>query len=538
MTTIQDTTSTIKSSVKRFFSGTAISRMTGLIREIMMAAVFGTTPAIAAFWMAFRFAHLLRRLFGEGALHVAFVPHFEGLRKHNSAAGARFFYDLSSAVIAILLLVTLVTEITLASILHFCAIDPNNREVILLTMILLPALLFITLYALNTSLLNCEHTFFLPSVAPAFLNMIWIGGIILVSQLPRVQAIEYLAMMIVFAFALQWLATMPPIFRFLKENLEQEASEKKRGSYKELLRILRPFALGMVGVAATQINSALDALFARAADPEGPAYLWYAIRIQQLPLALVGVALTGAILPPLSRAIQKEDRGQYLHFLNFALKQALLVMVPITGALFVLGFSAINLIYGHGEFSQAATVQTTFCLWAYGSALLPMTSVLILAAAFYAHKNYRIPTCSALLTVILNIGLNTLFVYTFHWSAISIAIATALGALFNALILAHFLNKKEGIVISGIPLLTLKSLLATLLALLATLLFGAHFLHDPTLPYFLSEPLPLFDRHPFTQLLTFSLQALIFTATFLFAAYSLRFHEFFALFSFRKKLSH
>lgn len=534
--TIQDSTRTIGESAKHFFSGTMISRFTGLAREVAMAAFFGTVPAIAAFWMAFRFAHLLRRLFGEGALHAVFVPHFEALRKQNPALGARFFYDLSAGVTLVLLLITILSEAVLGGILLLCKIGPGNGEVIRLTMLMLPALLFISLYALNTSLLNCERSYFLPSAAPTLLNLTWIGAIFFLYQLPIVRAIEYLAMIIVFAFVLQWAATMPPIIRYLKQALGK-IEPQERMSGRELIKIVRPFALGMMGVAATQINSALDALFARAADPEGPAYLWYAIRIQQLPLALVGVALTGAILPPLSRAIQKAEEMQYLHFLNFALKQTILFMIPMTAALFVLGFSGINLVYGHGAFSQSATLQTTLCLWAYGMALLPMTLVLILAAAFYAHKNYRIPTLMALLTVTLNIILNTLFVFAFHWGAISIAIATASGALINALSLAHLLNKEHGISLVGIPLLAIRVLLATLFASAATLIFGARFFHDHTLPYLLSHPVAPFVRNFSSQLLSFTSQALIFSTTFLLAAYLFRLHEFFDLFPSRKKLA-
>ena len=108
--TIQDSSTTITRSAKRFFSGTAISRMTGLVREVGMAAAFGTHPVVAAFWMAFRFANLLRRLFGEGALNAAFVPHFESLRKQDSSLAARFFYDLTMGVTFLLLVPVLASQ--------------------------------------------------------------------------------------------------------------------------------------------------------------------------------------------------------------------------------------------------------------------------------------------------------------------------------------------------------------------------------------------------------------------------------------------
>ncbi|MCH9625941.1 MAG: Lipid II flippase MurJ [Chlamydiales bacterium] len=526
---IQDSTRTIAKSAKYFFSGTLISRSTGLIREVLMAAIFGTTPAIAAFWMAFRFAHLLRRIFGEGALHAAFVPHFESLRDKDRQLAARFFYDLSFGVTALLLLLTVFIEIILGSCLHFLDLEPNNIEVMRLTMIMLPALVFISLYALNTSLLNCEKSYFLPSVAPVCLNLLWILAIVLFLHQPMQKAIESLAMIIVFAFALQWMVTLPKVLRYLSDNLQKNWTAS-RFSVQEILRLLRPFALGIVGVTAMQINSALDTLFARAADPEGPAYLWYALRIQQLPLALFGLGLTGALLPPLARAIQKNDQNQYLHFLNFALKRTLILLLPMTAALFALGLSGINLVYGHGAFSQPATLQTTACLWAYGAALVPMTLVLIFASAFYAQKNYRIPTTLAVLTVLLNMGFNALFVYVFHLGAQSIAMATAFTAFINGGLLAYFLKKEQGMDLRGVVPLLFKVLIASLVSTIVALVLGFKLVHENTLPWILGQQMHVFPRQIGSQLIVFTVVGVSFAGAFLLLARLLRIREFFDLF--------
>jgi putative peptidoglycan lipid II flippase len=531
--TIQDSTRSIAASAKRFFSGTLISRCTGLFREVAMASAFGTHPAVAAFWMAFRFAHLLRRLFGEGALHAAFVPHFESLRQQNPHLGARFFYDLSTGIALLLLFITAAAEGILGGILLFCHTSEGNREVISLTMLMLPALVFISLYALNISLLNCERSFFLPSVAPTVLNLMWILAILLVWQKPITKAIEYLAMILVLAFALQWAVTVPKIIRYLSKELGEKWQEHAF-SGREMVRLVRPFALGMIGVAATQINSALDPIFARTVDLQGPAYLWYAIRIQQLPLALFGVGLTGALLPPIVRAIQKREVSQYLHFLNFALKKAVLVMFPMTAALLALGFSGINLVYGHGEFSQKATLATALCLWAYGAALVPMTLVLILASAFYAHKNYKHPTLFAVLTVALNLILNALFVFVFHLGSISIALATALSACVNSALLAFALKKEYGLALEGVIPVALKALLASLCAATATLFCGSLFFHDNTFLCLTGQTLEAFPRELVPQLTTFGFQALCFSASLFLAAYLLRIQEIFALLPLRK----
>ena len=498
---IRDSRETIALSAKRFVSGTAISRATGFAREMAMAAAFGTIPLVAAFWMAFRFAHLFRRLLGEGALHVAFVPHFEMLRQQETKKGARFFFDLSTAVALLLLLITTIAVLILGSFLLFGNLSSGSREVVRMTILILPALVFISLYALNTSLLNCEKFYFLPSVAPIALNLSWLIAVLFLWRLPTGKALEYLAMIIVLAFALQWLVTLPTVYRFLAKELGSKWWKNHRFSYREILKLMPPFLIGILGVGATQINSALDPLFARAANPQGPAFLWYAIRIQQLPLALFGVGLTGALLPSIARAVQNKDWNNYLYFLNFALRNIIAWMFPLSAALFSLGFASINLVYGHGVFSTEATVKTTLCLWVYGAALFPMAAVLIFAATFYAQKNYRIPTSISLVSVGVNIVLNSWFVFGLKMGAISVAIATTIASSLNAALLAYFLKKKEGFSLDNLAVAFLKTSLSCLLPTLATILFGYFVLRYNTWPWLLGKPFAPFPRNNSTSAL-------------------------------------
>lgn len=437
-----DTSKTLTSSVFRFFSGTFLSRLSGLGREVAMAAFFGTTPLVASFWMAFRFAHLLRRLFGEGALHVAFVPHFESLRKKDPQEAARFFYTLTTHLAFLLVLLTLLIELFLSAWLFWASPSASTAEVLRLTMILLPSLVFICLHAANSSFLQCETRFFLSSASPVILNLTWVATLLFLWKKTPETMIHILSVVVVFGFILQWLVTQIPAKRFLKNTL----GEMKRtlGARKEMWALLRPFLLSMGGVAATQVNSALDALFARAADPEGPALLWYAIRIEQLPLALLGVALSGALLPAISRAAERGEKQRYLEFVNLSLRRVGAFMLPITFAIFAIGFASVTLLYGRGEFAYSSIQKTTHCLWAYGAGLFPQTAVLILASAFYALKEYRLPTLFSCLSVVVNIVLNALFVYGFGWGALSVAIATAIAAFVNAFLLAWALYKRQG----------------------------------------------------------------------------------------------
>ncbi len=412
-----DTTHSILRSARAFFFGTAFSRVSGLLRDIATAITFGSSPEIAAFMVSYRLANLFRRLLGEGNLQAGFVPHFSSLKEES----AFFYRDVFFSMSSLLLLIVALLELFLWGCTYLVGSD--WQEIIFLAMLMAPGLFFISLYALNSSLLQCRKKYFLPAVAPVAFNGVWIAAVLF---LPGVR---WLSLSITLAFAAQWLMTSFEGWRllswrqWLKPHLFSPAFRS----------LLKPLALGVIGIAATQVNSALDTIFARLADLKGPAFLWYAIRIQQFPLALFGISLSGALLPPLSRTQDPLHRQTLLHA---ALRVSSLLMLLCTFAILALGGPCVNLVYGHGDFTPADVQQTSQCLWAYGLGLTPSVFVLILAASFYAQKNYRIPTLASLFSVLANIALNALFVFVFHWGAISIAIATSLSALLNALLLS------------------------------------------------------------------------------------------------------
>jgi len=244
----------------------------------------------------------------------------------------------------------------------------------------------------------------------------------------------------------------------------------------EVRSLLKPLVFSLIGVSASQVNSLLDALFARYACLEGPAYLWYAIRIQQLPLALFGIALSTALLPPLARTVSKENWEEFQNLLRFSLTRSFHFIFPCMIALFVLAAVGVNFLYGRGDFSQESTRQTVFCLWGYGLGLLPYVFVILLAPAFYAQKNFRLPMQAALLSVGLNVFLNALLVFGFHLGAMSVAISTSLTAWFNFFFLSRALHQKK-LFNSGI----FKGVFCSLIAGGVTLLVGYYLLGDNTL---------------------------------------------------------
>ena len=413
-----------------------------MARDMAMAFCFGSAPEIAAFMVAYRLANLFRRLLGEGNLQAGFIPHFESAKAESMEKAVLFYRDVSFSLGLVLLGVIAALEGALWALGWFAGED--WKEIIELAMWMAPGLFFICLYALNSSLLQCQKKYFLPAAAPLAFNFIWILSVILIWNFPRDAAVRWLSISVTFAFAAQWAATAVEEKRLLGQYLTLREWLRPHLFSPQWKSLLKPLSLGIVGIGAVQLNSAFDAIFSRLADPSGPAFLWYAIRVEQLPLALFGIALSGAFLPPLSRAMKQGNLGKYRELLQAALRHSAALMLPCAFGIFALGGAGINLLYGHGDFSPADVKETVLCLWGYGIGLIPSVVVLLLANGFYAQKSYRIPTLASVASVAANAGLNALFVFGFGWGAVSIAIATSASALLNALLLTRGLKEKIG----------------------------------------------------------------------------------------------
>jgi len=436
-----DSESSIARSARSFFAGTLVSRIMGMGRDIAMAFCFGSAPEVAAFMVAYRVANLFRRLFGEGNLQGAFVPHFERLRNSGDEPAALFYRDLFFSIIF-----ALVVLIGAGGVACYFLAHALQSDIPLMMLAMMPGVIFLSLYALNSSVLQCQKRYFLPALAPAAFNAVWIASALLLSEKSLRMAMYGLSFGVLVSFAVQWWVISPPVTKWVKNSVGWRAWFRPRLFSEEVRNLMKPMSFGIIGIGAAQINSAVDAIFARLADPSGPAYLWYAIRIQQLPLALFGIALSGALLPPLSRAIQAGSFDRYRELLQGGLKQSAALMIPCAAGLFVLAMPCLDLLYGRGSFQSADVIHSGICLQAYAAGLVPMVYILLLANGFYARKEYKWPMRCSLISVGCNIILNVIFIFGFHWGAASIALATVLSAFLNCSMLARGLQKSVGTV--------------------------------------------------------------------------------------------
>lgn len=493
-----------------FFSGTLISRVSGLGRDMSLAFCFGSHPAIAAFMVAYRFSNLFRRLIGEGSLPAGFVPHFEELRKDRPEEGARFFRDVFFSALFFLVGLILFLSLGVGAYLQYASVSEAAREILSLTLLMLPGLLFICLYAVSSALLQCEKKFFLSGIAPLFFNISWIVTAFFFRDSIPSQAAVALSLAVVVGFFLQWLFLFPALRSYLRTFLSWKEICKFRLFSLEVRGLLKPFSLGLIGVSATQVNSLMDSIFATYASLEGPAYLWYAIRIQQLPIALFGIALASALLPPLARSASKEDWGPFQGLLRYSFTKSFHFIFPCVIAVFVLAACGVNLLYGRGDFSLEATSQTILCLWGYSVGLLPAVFVLLLAPAFYAQKNFRVPMQAAVISMGINIALNALFVFGFQLGAVSIALSTSFSAWFNCWFLQRALKQQKWLNADAY-----KGALCALIAGGVTLLLGHFLVQDPTVSLIAQKTAVTFSRSFSEQALQFFVLSGTFCLTFL-----------------------
>jgi len=429
-------TEILKKSLIKSFSGYSIgvfvSRISGMGRDMALAFFFGTAPEMAMFMVAYRFANLMRRMLAESPLSSSFIPVFESIRSHDPQEAGKFFRDLFFSLASIVLGIVIFAICGVQGVQHL-VVSADMHKILDLTTLMLPSLLFICFYGLCSAFLQCEKKFFLPAVAPVAFNLVWVIGAWVGHH--TLEPMTLLAYGVVIAFFAQWCALLPKVFTLLKSRLTFKELFTPRLFHPSLRAMVKPFLLGTLGIGATQINIALDSVFARYAHPEGPAFLWYAVRIQQVPMALFGVGIAAALLPLLTRSIKAQEISAAKVLLEQGFRQTFSLMAFSTGGLLALGSLVISVLFGRGEFHLASVLATTQCLYGYALGLIPHGWTLLLAASYYAYADFKTPTRGAIFSVLLNILLNALMVFILKWGPASIALGTSLTSLFNALYL-------------------------------------------------------------------------------------------------------
>jgi putative peptidoglycan lipid II flippase len=417
------------------------SRILGFIRDMVLARLFGATPAADAFFIAFRIPSLLRELFAEGSMSSAFIPVYTEYRTTRSKQEA---WELASAVFTTLL--TVVTLVTIAGIvaapwlvqLLAPGFQDNPDKLALTTLlarVMFPYLLFISLAALAMGILNSVRAFAAPAFSPLFLNVfIIVGAVWLAPHLS--EPIIGVAIGVVAGGAAQFAMQLPSLkLRGLLFGFRFEPG------HPGLRRIGTLMVPTLLGLSVTQINLTVSTVLA-SFFAGGPTYLFYGMRLIQFPLGIFGVALATAILPTLSSQAARGALEELRGTLGFGLRMILFIIVPAMVGLILLRTPIVHLFFEHGTFTAKDTGETALAVLCYAVGLWAFGGVRIIVAAFYSLQDTKTPAISAAVALAANV-LFSLVLMSFLGAA-GLALATALAAMVNGVILVAVLNRRLG----------------------------------------------------------------------------------------------
>ena len=445
---------------------TIISRILGLVRETILAALF-TRFQTDAFYAAFRIPNLLRDLFAEGAMSAAFVPTFTRILQRQGPQAA---WHLASLVINFLVIV--LGLIVLLGILNAPWIvdtvaggfkdEPGKSELtVLLTRIMLPFLLLVAMAAVAMGMLNCHGKFFIPALAPAVFNL----GSVLVALslywlLPDygVDPVAGMAIGVMVGGALQVAVQIPSLFK-LGFRYSPGFSINHPG-LKKILMLMGP---GTLGQAATQVNLLVNTILASYQQQGAITWLNFAFRVMYLPIGIFGVAIASAALPTLSAHAAHHRIQQLRDTLSSSLRLSLFFNVPASLGLICLSHPVVSLIYERGRFTAADTQETGWALIYYALGLAAYSAIKLMVPAFYALDRPRIPVLISAATLALSITANLLLIESMGYRVL--ALVTSLAALLNAFLLYYWLQKTAGALQSAKILTTLLKVLGASLVM-------------------------------------------------------------------------
>lgn len=455
---------------------TLISRILGFARDMLMARFVGAGFASDAFLIAFRLPNLFRALFAEGAFASAFVPAFNRTLAREGggrAAGIVFAEDVLSVLAPVLLLFTAGMMIAAGPVVWamtggFQDASPEKyRLATEFTRITFPYLMLISLTSLLGGILNSLDRFWVNAAAPILLNLCLIVGLLFFHGHNQVDTARTQSIAVTVSGILQFLWLIWACHRadvHLRLRLPRLTPE-----VRSLLRVIWPAA---VGAGAVQFNLVIStSLAARFLEQGSVSYLYYADRLNQLPLGLVGIGVGTAILPSLSRQIGSGNEAAAIHTQNRAIELVLILTLPAAAALMVSAMPIIQALLQHGAFTAHDTVASAEALTAFSLGLPAYVLIKVLTPGFYARADTRTPVRIAVLSMLINLALNLMLIWQLRH--VGLALSTALAAWVNAVLLYLTLRRRGQFAIDArLSRTTIRTAAATLMMTAVLWLLG------------------------------------------------------------------
>ncbi|MDR1310573.1 MAG: murein biosynthesis integral membrane protein MurJ [Burkholderiaceae bacterium] len=416
---------------------TMLSRITGLIRELLVARTFGASGFTDAFFVAFRIPNLLRRLFAEGAFSQAFVPILAEYVNRKGESDARELIDkVASALFWVLLLVTLAGVVGAPVVVFFVATGFRTEPAVLsgavvMTRIMFPYILFMSLVSLAGGILNTWREFRVPAFTPVLLNLSLIVATLFVA--PRMDVPIYALALAVFVGGLLQLAFQIPMLLKLGVLPRIHFSIVAVWRHEGVRRVIRQMLPATFAVSVAQISLLINTNIASHLASGSVSWLSYADRLMEFPNALLGVALGTILLPGLSRANARHDMQEYSSLLDWGLRLCFLLALPAGVLLITLSAPFTATLFHYGHFNVQDVAMTAHAVIAYGIGLAGMIVVRILAPGFYARQDIKTPVRIALLVLVATQAMNLLFVPWFAHAGLALSIG--FGGCINAALL-------------------------------------------------------------------------------------------------------
>ena len=428
-------------------AATLLSRIFGYIRDMVLASFFGAGMAADAFIAAFRIPNLLRRLFGEGSLSIAFVPVFtETMVKGDREDGLRLAVSALKLLLVCLSVVAIIGVVAAPVIIHAVApgfsTPPEKMALtVLLTRIMFPYVIFIGLVALCMGILNVLGHFAAPAIAPVLLNLAMIGSVFAVSRFSESEMVRIMGLAggVLLGGMLQLALQVPYLVKY---GVRFWASS---GLWHPKMKTVGILMLPTIfGAAVYQINILVGTLLASLLPQGSVSYLYYADRLVQFPLGIFAQAAATAVLPSLSRQAANDDYAGMGDTFGHAMSLVLFITIPAMVGLIVLRDPIVALLFKRGAFDAQTTRLTSDALLYYALGLWAFSAVRIVVSTFYAMQDTRTPVITATVSIVANILFGIALMGPMKHCGL--ALATSLASMVNLVLLVAVLRKKLGVI--------------------------------------------------------------------------------------------
>ncbi len=421
---------------------TLASRVAGLVRDQLFAAMFGASAMTDAFYVAFRIPNLFRRLFGEGAFSQAFVPVLADSKARQGLEGTRPLIDSAATVLTWVLVLTSIMGVVGAPLLVWAMAGGLQKEpqayaaAVFMTRWMFPYILFISMVSFASGILNTWRVFAVPAATPVLLNVAMIGATLWGTPWFKAHGIEPIYAQVVGVMlggVLQLAVQIPALLRlglFPRIGMRWSAV---RDAWLDpgTRRIAQLMAPALLGVGVAQISLFINTQIASRLATGSVTWLSNADRLMEFPTAMLGVALGVVLMPQLASAKAASATAQYSAMLDWGLRLVVLLAVPCSVALLTFSKPLVAVIFHYGAYTERDVQQTTLALMGWGVGLLGVVAIKVLAPGYYASQNVRTPALIAVAVLVITQMLNLFLVPLFQHAALTLSIG--LGALINAL---------------------------------------------------------------------------------------------------------